>query len=158
MITNQHDLNISRESIVGITGRWLHNMSAPSKTTISRKAGSGRTYGRGVCFSLPAGLDKASPAQILARVLGRRVAGKDAWKKLRSLINDRAMELPLPPTAAVTRDRLDGDETCDDLLSVVTVMSKSSGHVYLRDKEPRMQSLTGGRRLILILPPERSSQ
>ncbi len=46
----------------------------------------------------------------------------------------------------------------DDLLSVVTVMSKSSGHVYLRDKEPRMQSLTGGRRLILILPPERFSQ
>lgn len=63
--------------------------------------------------------------------------------------------MPLP-AAAVLADRAeDGDERCNDLLSVVTVLAKSSGHVYLRDKTPNLNQIQPGRRVVLIIPNER---
>jgi len=33
------------------------------------------------------------------------------------------------------------------------VLAKSSGHVYLRDKEPNLAALRPGRRVVVCVPP-----
>ena len=63
--------------------------------------------------------------------------------------------LPFPAAAIVTDTAEPMDEHCTDLLTIATVMAKSSGHVYLRDKVPNLGQITPGRRVILIVPEER---
>jgi hypothetical protein len=83
----------------------------------------------------------------------RAPACADAERELRQRISAHALTLPLPKAAVVTESHLAGDRVCDDLLSVVTVLAKSSGHVYLRDKEPNLAAIRPGRRVVLLLPP-----
>jgi hypothetical protein len=85
---------------------------------------------------------------------GKQQTEKAAEAKLRSRIQARALELPLPPVAAATAQARDGDVECTDLLTIMTVLAKSSSRVYLRDKEPNLASIVPGRRLILIVPKE----
>jgi hypothetical protein len=133
----------------------LHNMSAPAKTTISRKAPAKRIFGFGIIFALPQQGIAAYPSRLL-RWLGdeKRRTAKAAEEELRRRIQARALELPLPPVTAVTAQAHEGDIPCTDLLTIVTVLAKSSSRVYLRDKEPNLASIVTGRRLILILPKE----
>ena len=39
---------------------------------------------------------------------------------------------------------------------MVTVLAKSSGHVYLRDKQPNLAAIRPGRRVVVIVPPQGS--
>ena len=78
---------------------------------------------------------------------------QEADRQLRERINAHALTLPLPPAAVVTDSCLQGDQVCEDLLSVVTVLAKSSGHVYLRDKQPNLAAIQPGRRVVVLIPP-----
>ena len=77
----------------------------------------------------------------------------EADRQLRERINAHALTLPLPPAAVVTDSCFQGDQVCEDLLSVVTVLAKSSGHVYLRDKQPNLAAIQPGRRVVVLIPP-----
>jgi hypothetical protein len=130
-------------------------MSAPAKTTISWDAPSRRAFGFGIVVALP-DLCSAVYATGLLRLLDddKRRTVKAAEDELRRRIQARALELPLPPVAAVTSQAREGDIECTDPLTIMTVLAKSSSHVYLRDKEPSLASIVHGRRIVLIVPKE----
>jgi hypothetical protein len=133
----------------------LHNMSVPTKTTISWDAPAHRLFGFGIVVALPESCKAARASQFLELLEGgKRMTAKAAEAELRGRIQARALELPLPPVAAVTTQARDGDVECNDLLTIMTVLAKSSSRVYLRDKEPNLASIVPGRRLVLIVPKE----
>jgi len=146
----------------------LHNMSVAPRTVINYKASKRRVYGTGLIFQMPDAIDSLTPAKLLA-LLDKQPGSKaprrrnpvkltpnEAEAELRARIDAHAQSLRLPPVAAVVPNAVKGDRTESDLLTVVTVLAKSSSHVYLRDKEPNLASITPGRRIILLLPPDRS--
>lgn len=137
-----------------MTDFLLHNMSVPTKTTITRNAPAHRVYGHGVVVALPKSFRAADPAQLLKAIGGKRARKEPADQALRRLIETRAKELPLPPAVAVTGQAYEGDAECTDLITIVTVLAKSSSRVYLRDKEPNLPSIVAGRRLVLLVPKE----
>ncbi len=71
--------------------------------------------------------------------------------ELRRRLNEHARALHLPAAALVTSHKTADDAECRDLLSVLTVLAKSSGHVYLRDKEANLAVLHPGRRVVLLV-------
>jgi hypothetical protein len=146
---------------------WLHNMSVAPRTTITYQNGPGRAYGEAWVFRLPPAERPFQPTEILRMLVeadntdsgpGERLPRQeDAETELCARINAHATELPLP-AAAVVRDReFAGDREINDLLSVVTVLAKSSGYVYLRDKHPNLAAIRPGRRVVVLAPPRRDS-
>jgi hypothetical protein len=135
-------------------GPWLRNMSVPAKTTITRSAPASRDYGHGVIIAMPRTLSTAGPLKVLKK-LGIKLATKESPEQaLCRLIETRARELPLPPAVAVTDRARYSDEWCMDILTIVTVLAKSSSRVYLRDKEPNLSSVFTGRTFVLLVPRE----
>jgi hypothetical protein len=133
----------------------LHNMSAPAKTTINWDAPAHRAFGFGIVIALPDTCNAAYASQLLQLLDGvRRWTAKAAENELRHRIQVRALELPLPPVVAVTEQARGQDIECTDLLTIMTVLAKSSSRVYLRDKEPSLASIVPSRRLVLIVPKE----
>lgn len=133
----------------------LHNMSAPAKTTIVWNAPARRLFGYGIVIGLPENCKATNARELLLLLDGeKRLTEKAAGEELRGRIHDRALELPLPPVGAITAQARDGDSECTDLLTVMTVMAKSSSRVYLRDKDPSLASIVPGRRLVLLVPKE----
>jgi hypothetical protein len=131
----------------------LHNMSVQPRTTIEYRAGPGSLRGWRLVFALPDDLVDTSPAALLERLDGLPFSG-DADAELRRRLDDHADRLDLPGAAAVL-DRAGADDpVCDDLLTVLCVLSRSSNHVYLRTKEPCLTALRPGRRVVLLLPPQ----
>jgi hypothetical protein len=135
----------------------LHNMSAPSKTVLSH---TGQSLGGRVTFGLPL-LSLAPPynaVDLLGLLDGRTaehaITQADAEARLRARLDAHARSLALPPAAAVA-PRGDGELTsiCQDLLTAMTVLAKSSEHIYLRDKEPILDGIRPDRWVVLILPP-----
>ena len=135
-------------------GPWLRNMSVPAKTTIVLDAPRYRIYGHGIVVALPGKLRVANPIQLLKALGGKKARKESSDDALRRLIETRARELPLPPAVAVTGQTRDGDTECTDLITIATVLAKSSSRVYLRDKEPNLSSIVIGRRLVLLVPTE----
>lgn len=132
----------------------LHNMSIPPKTTIGFKSSLFVDRSVRVRFLLPGKLRSAMPSAIL-RALGdrrRRIPKETAERDLREKIERRARRLKLPFVAPVIDQALPGDEVCTNLLTVITVLSKSSGHVYVRDKSTNLYAIRGERNVVLILP------
>ena len=136
------------------TSDLLHNWGPPHKT-IHRDAPAHRLFGFGIVIALPGTCKAARPSELL-RLLegGKRRTAKTAEAELHRRIQARALELPLPPVAVATAQARDGDVECTDLLTIITVLAKSSSRVYLRDKEPNLASIVPGRRLVLIVPKE----
>jgi hypothetical protein len=62
--------------------------------------------------------------------------------------------LPYPPAALVFDKATGREREVTDLLSVCAVLSKSSGKLYLRDKEPNLSGIRPSRRVILRIPKE----
>lgn len=143
-----------REAPIG-TRSLLHNMSAPPKATINHSAP--RVDRRAIWVGIPtrlSGLDGEGALQLLAEWLDIALpeTREEAEKQLRALVNAHAQTLPLPPACVVVPGHgLVGEEE-NDPLTIVTVLSKSSGHVYLRDKEPNFDRLTWGAHLALLIP------
>jgi hypothetical protein len=137
----------------GQTPDLLH--MGPPQTTINWDAPAHRLFGFGIVVALPDTCKAARASQLLQLLEGgKRRTEKAAEDKLRRRIQTRALELPLPPVAAATAQACDGDVECNDLLTIMTVLAKSSSRVYLRDKEPNLASIVPGRRLVLIVPKE----
>lgn len=129
----------------------LHNMSAPSKSVISH---TGQSIGGQLSFWLSSG---STPSDLLASV-GGDVSGltsREVERELVARINAHAQTLPFPPAAATASygERGQVKDACLDQLTIITVLAKSSDHVYLRDKEPILPLLSKGRGVVLILPP-----
>jgi len=112
--------------------------------SIQHKSRYRRAAGRGIVFALGTGPD----------ALGAAYPGSGE-RELRRRIEAHARTLALPAAALVTDRAEPADEICTDLLSIVTVLSKSSGRVFLRDKEPNLGQIKPGRRVVLIVPDER---
>jgi len=139
-------------------------MSVAPRTVISHQAGDRRTYGKGLAFRMPDFEGSLDSARILALLDGSPAKGNsrptttpidlEADRQLRERINAHALTLPLPPTAVVTAHCFQGDHVCQDLLSVVTVLAKSSSHVYLRDKQPNLAAIQSGRRVVVLISPQ----
>ena len=139
------------------TPTLLHNMSAPPKATINH-AGA-RAGQRGVWIAIPTrlnGFEDGHRMAVLTEWLGVALAENRtvAERELPNLVNHRAATLPFPPACVVVPGHSLATEEEMDPLTIVTVLSKSSGHVYLRDKEPNFDRLTGGAHLTLIIPKE----
>jgi hypothetical protein len=109
--------------------------------------------GSTLLFRLPPGVRYSGPSGLLARLTGRRWTGGDAatGAELRRRVNEYAARLALPPAVLVT-DAADAAEPVDDLLAVYAVLAKSSDRVYLRDKEPNLDRIIPGRKVVLRLP------
>ena len=134
----------------------LHNMSTPPRTVIRHKAVA--PPGCTLLFQLPPGFRCAGAGPLLARLTGRqwrRAAQAEA--ELRRLLNEQAARLPLPP-AAVVAGSAEGAKAVEDLLTVYTVLAKSSDRVYLRDKEPNLGRIAPERRVVLRLPSAKEEQ
>src|SRR5690242_17062627 len=102
----------------------LHNMSAPPRTVIQHEAVA--PPGSKLLFELPPGFRFAWPGALLERLTGRRRRGAArAEAELRMLLNEHAARLPLPPAALVAASA-DGAKAVEDLLTVCTVLAKSS--------------------------------
>ena len=142
----------------------LHNMSVAPQTVITHHGGERRAFGTGWVYCLPEFERNLNSARILALLDGSPAASdslpaatptdSEADQQLRERINAHARTLPLPPAAIVVESSLQGDQVCEDLLSVVTVLAKSSHHVYLRDKQPNLAAIRPGRRVIVLIPPQ----
>jgi hypothetical protein len=131
---------------------WLHNMSAAPRTVIQH-AHSDLELTYGVLLRLDESVRDTSSRGILARIgIADRLSPRAACARLCTLLNDRALRLPYPPAALVC-DRATGrEQEVTDLLSVCAVLSKCSGKLYLRDKEPNLSAIRRSRRVILRIP------
>jgi hypothetical protein len=91
---------------------------------------------------------------LLATLDGRLWTGTaaEAEAELRRRINSCAATLPYP-AAVLISDRTAGAVAApEDLLTVCTVVAKSSSQVYLRDKEPNLANLQSERTVVLHIP------
>lgn len=131
----------------------LHNWGPPHKT-INWDAPPHRLYGFGIVVALPKTCNAGRACDLLQLLDGSKLRTAKAEDELHRRIHARALELPLPPVAAVTAQARDRDIECTDLLTIMTVLAKSSSRVYLRDKEANLASIVPGRRLVLIVPKE----
>ena len=137
----------------------LHNMSCRPRTNIKHAPPQGHTYGRRQVFQLPEHLLPVRSASDWLKELGyrrRKGRAEPTEAELRQRINEHATTLDLPPAAAVLDTARPGDTACGNLLTILTVLSKSSRHVYLRDKVPNLANLTPNQRVVLVIPPESS--
>jgi hypothetical protein len=130
--------------------RLLHNMSVPSRTVISHDAP--RSCCRWIAFSLPEG--ENTPSEVLSRLDGTAWVGTpdDADRELRVRINQHAAKFSYPRAILVAGRMEDAAGSPSDLLTICTVLSKSSTRVYLCDKEPNLANLRGGRTVVLQFP------
>jgi hypothetical protein len=127
----------------------LHNMSVAPRTVITWRATPEQQYCRKLRFHLP-----AEPALTISGILEQlapEYRGTEARKELSRRIENHAQEVMLPP-AALASSGGESDESCERLLTVCTVLAKSSGAVYLRDKEPNLSRLAPGASVILHIP------
>ena len=134
----------------------LRNMSCAPRARIQHTSPYRRHNCRGIVFALKAGEDALALLIRTARPGELALAQPDdAQRNLRRRIDSHAHTLQLPAAALVV-DRVEpGDERCRDLLSIVTVLAKSSSCVYLRDKVPNLNQIQPGRRIVLLVPEER---
>jgi hypothetical protein len=132
----------------------LHNMSGPPQTQISYRAAADARPSRRMVFALPEGFGSATPERLLRAFDGTRRRGTMAVRDLRNRLNAHAAEVPLPPAALVVERQTQGDEVCAELLTICTVLAKSSDRIYLRDKEPNLDAIRPDRRVIIQLPPD----
>ena len=137
----------------------LQNMSCAPYSEIRHSSPFRRPNGRGLVFACPPGRNPLAKLlkTSVAAALGLTDPG-DAERALRRRIDAHAFTLPIPAAALVTDRAEPEDEPCDELLSIATVLSKSSGHVYLRDKAPNLSQIKPGRRVVLIVPGERRAK
>ena len=147
---------LHRESEPGTPARqnMLHNMSCAPRSQIQHRSKYRRVGMRGIIFALSSGREEVEAhIQSLYADLGTA----DPREALRARIDAHAKTLPLPAAALATDQGEPTDEYCQDLLTIATVLAKSSGRVYLRDKVPNLDRIAPGRRIVLIVPKQRGN-
>lgn len=130
--------------------RLLHNMSVPPRTVLFHAAEqTTRSYGFGLVFrvTLP---DWDNDPQLLAESLGIPVPdGVTAEMAVRQRLHEHSGQIPLPEACMVTSRPVTSDQECTCNLAAAAVMSKSSGHIFLRDKQPSLFAIGGP--IVLLL-------
>lgn len=131
----------------------LHNMSSVPQTVIAHIVGPQFTTTAGVLVCLGKDLRGVSAGAILTQLgIAGPLPPKAARARLCELINERSLTLPYP-TAALVSDQATGSERTEtDLLTICTVLAKSSNRIYMRDKEPNLGAILRSRRVILQIP------
>jgi hypothetical protein len=76
----------------------------------------------------------------------------EAERELGRRLDRHAATLPYPRAALLGGRPADATEYTSDFLTICAVLAKSSARVYLRDKEPNLANLRGGRIVVLQLP------
>lgn len=153
-----------------------HNYGVPPRTKISwygLGASAGSTSSRGgnanaaagkyadvfgtpVGFTLTAAVARKPPAAML-RHLGHRPS-RDAAEELNALIEMRAASLALPDGCAVIKYQRGHPTAWEDTLSILAVLTKSSGAVWLRAKSPSLAAITICPAVSLLIPPTFATQ
>ena len=131
---------------------WLHNMSGAPRMVIIQGAPDNRDLAAGVVMRLADDITDTSSEAMLARLGVPAPCGRAAAAQFRKLLNERSLVLPYPPAALVTDQARGNEQEETDLLTICTVLAKSSKLLYLRDKEPNLGALLPSRRLILRIP------
>jgi hypothetical protein len=148
----------------------LHNMSVPPKTVVTY-AGLGALAGKGAHAPGPNGappcpdgtfgapvlfeLDddfRADTPRAVVRQLGVR-PGRNAEAQLEALLDARAAELPLPDGCVAIEPDEGHPRPWRDPLTVLAVLTKCSGTVWLRAKQPALAAALERRRVTLVVPP-----
>jgi hypothetical protein len=124
-------------------------MSVALRTVITWRADASQQHCRKVLFCLPSE-SNLTIAGIL-ELLAPDYRGGEPHTELRKRIESRGREVVLPPAVLATSAG-EPDEFCDNLRTICTVLAKSSGAVYLRDKEPNLGRLAPGASVILHIP------
>jgi hypothetical protein len=130
----------------------LHNMSSMPQTVIAHEAPRPRF--RAIAFRLPASVTDLDAASLLRRLDRRAWVGtpEDAERELRRRLNEHAAKLPYPGAVIVSERSAGAERGPADLLTVCAVLAKSSGQVYLRDKEPNLSSIRKNHVVVLQIP------
>jgi len=113
-----------------------------------RKTG---VVGRIIAFRVEGRLKGLSHGQILRRI--GHDPGDGPTRTLIGLIEQRASELQLPDGAVVVPHLPGHPCPWPDLLSLIAIVTKSSAHVWLRSKEPRLTRIGEPRAVSLLVPP-----
>jgi hypothetical protein len=131
----------------------LHNMSTPPRAVIAHDAPPRRF--RAIAFRVAPELD-LDPVALLRRLDGKPWSGKpeEAERELRRRLDEHAAKLPFPAAVLVSDHAAGADDGSGDLLTSCTVLAKSSGRVYLRDKEPNLANIRENRVVVLQIPKE----
>ena len=131
---------------------WLHNSGWAPRTTIVQLAHPQFEITNRVLLRLQDGVNTSAESILSQLGTPRSSTGGIARKELCELLNERALTLPYPPAAVVSNRATATEREETDLLTVCTVLAKSSKCLYLRDKEPNLNAIDSSRRVILLIP------
>ncbi len=130
----------------------LQNMSCAPYHDISYHSPYRRPNCQGMIFALAPGRDLLPSLLEQPETANLSLTSPESAEcALRQRIDAHALTLPFPAAALVTDRAEPEDVDCDDLMSIATVLAKSSGHVYLRDKTPNLNQIKPGRRVVLLI-------
>jgi hypothetical protein len=139
----------------------LRNMSAPPKSVAAYRglvgltgpegATGGAITGRVVAFRAPRWRQPPTLAE-LVRLLHQPASG-DPSSVLAALIDHCAADLPLPDAALIVAHHVAHPCVWPDLLSFLTVATKSTAHVWLRSKRPCLSRLATCCSISMVVPP-----
>ncbi|MCH2587831.1 MAG: hypothetical protein MK004_05095 [Planctomycetales bacterium] len=137
--------------------RLLHNMSVRPRTRLFHpEETSTRSHGVGLVFRFSAD-DWGEDPRRLAGLLGIGVAREaDAEQTLRKCLDEHVRQMPLPDACLVTEHSVLHDSTCACDLAGAAVMSKSSGNIFLKQKQPSLYGI--GPPIVLLLSDEQEVQ
>lgn len=130
-------------------------MRARPRKLIEHKAPARRAYGNAIVYRLPLHVKADTANQLLSWLDGRprRLKREAAESELYQRIESQSAKLPLPAVAMVSNRPRINDTVCEDRLSILTVLAKSSRHVYVRDKNPCLPSIKRGLRVAVVFVP-----
>ena len=133
----------------------LHNSAGGPRAEIVHKAAPEPRF-QAIACQLPALAADVDPASLLRRLDRKPWTGapEEAERELRRRLNEHAATLPYPAAVLVSEDRSGVQESPLDLLTVCAILAKSSGQVYLRDKEPNLANIRKGRIVVLKIPDQ----
>jgi hypothetical protein len=154
----------------------LKNMSAPSKSVVKYTGLSGSAtmagtrgtrirnirsshdgvFGAFIVFRFAQGSRPCAPGTILNHL--EIDPGPEPEKTLVSLIEQRARELILPDACVVVPDKQNHPCPWPDPLAALAIITKSSGHVWLRSKSPRLSAIKTRSEVSLLIPPVYSAR
>ena len=137
----------------------LHNMSVPSRSIVRYDGLGGpaaadilQTGGAGsvIAFRAPPWTTPPTVRELLQIV--RVAPTSDPEAQLAELIEHRASELPLPDGTLLVPHR--PTHTClwPDLASFLAIVTKSTGRVWLRSKQPSLSRIVDCRAVSMLIP------
>lgn len=108
---------------------------------------------KGIVFAISADIGRGTPGTILD-LLGFPIRNRgEAGERLTRLIESHASKMQeIPPVAAVTREVEPCDARVENLLTVISVITKSSDTVFIKSKRPLLSQLRKVREVTLLFP------